>query len=279
MVLSSIKIPAPFDYDSSDFRIHDKYTSIYGAARMFWDKTWHSSRPLDNMIPGDILRVIVTEEPPLKPFVVLYFEVSEDSFTLEHSAAKREWEKFEFRTREFAEKHNYFPHLTKNLRLIKPPKKSIDREIDLRMTNLSRDLSDESDCQKRKFGAVVTNLDDVLVGGFNHTYDNKECEPCIRLRDGIESGTRQEYCRSIHAEQDAIIKAGRWNIPLEGNMMYVTGRNKDDSEFVNDTFYCTTCSRILSQTGLKGVITHTSQGPKFRDMRQILKESYSRLKK
>jgi len=276
MSLLSVEKPTSFDYDSLDFRIHDKYTSTLGADRLSWDKTWHSSRPLDDMVLGDVLRVIVTEDPPLKPLKVLHFEVTENSFTLGRLAAKREWEKFEFRTKEFAEKHNYFPHLTKNLRLLEPPEISIEREIELRMTNLSRDLSDESNCQKRKFGAIVTNLDKVLVGGFNHTYDNTECDPCIR--EEIKSGTRHEYCRAIHAEQDTVIKAGRWSIPLKDKVMYVTGRNKDDSKFVNDTFYCTTCSRILSQTGLKGVITNTSQGPVFRDMKQILSESYSRLK-
>ena len=45
---------------------------------------------------------------------------------------------------------------------------------------------------------------------------------CLRDEMNIESGTRQELCRAIHAEQNVIIQAGLHGVSLEGSTVYCT---------------------------------------------------------
>ena len=57
-----------------------------------------------------------------------------------------------------------------------------------------------------------------------------------------ESGTRYETCRSIHAEQNAIIQAGQDR--CKGSTMYIWGHN----------FICILCKRFIVQSGIKDVV-------------------------
>ena len=61
------------------------------------------------------------------------------------------------------------------------------------------------------------------------------------MKNNIESGTRYETCRSIHAEQNAIIQAGQDR--CQGATMYIYGHN----------FICILCKRFIVQAGIKDV--------------------------
>ena len=60
-------------------------------------------------------------------------------------------------------------------------------------------------------------------------------------RNNIPSGTRYETCRSIHAEQNAIIQAGQDR--CKGATMYIWGHD----------FICILCKRFIVQSGIKDV--------------------------
>ena len=64
---------------------------------------------------------------------------------------------------------------------------------------------------------------------------------CYRVHNNIQSGTRYETCRSIHAEQNAIIQAGQDR--CMGATMYIYGHN----------FICILCKRFIVQAGIKDV--------------------------
>lgn len=65
---------------------------------------------------------------------------------------------------------------------------------------------------------------------------------CYRIKNNIQSGTRYETCRSIHAEQNAIIQAGQDR--CMGATMYIWGHN----------FICILCKRFIVQSGIKSVV-------------------------
>ena len=65
---------------------------------------------------------------------------------------------------------------------------------------------------------------------------------CYRIKNNIQSGTRYETCRSIHAEQNAIIQAGQDR--CKGSTMYIWGHN----------FICILCKRFIVQSGIKNVV-------------------------
>ena len=64
---------------------------------------------------------------------------------------------------------------------------------------------------------------------------------CYRIKNNIPSGTRYETCRSIHAEQNAIIQAGQDR--CMGSSMYIYGHN----------FICILCKRFIVQAGIETI--------------------------
>ena len=65
---------------------------------------------------------------------------------------------------------------------------------------------------------------------------------CLRRKENIASGTRQEVCYAVHAEQNAIIQAAKFGISLEGATIYVTHQP------------CVICTRMIINSGIKKVI-------------------------
>jgi len=65
----------------------------------------------------------------------------------------------------------------------------------------------------------------ILATGYNGAPAGaKDCLElgCLRDELGIASGTRQEICRAIHAEQNVIIQAGLHGVSLGGSTVYCT---------------------------------------------------------
>ncbi len=86
-------------------------------------------------------------------------------------------------------------------------------------------VSEQSTCLRHHMGAVAVKNKHILTTGYNGAPSGaKDCLElgCLRDEMGIESGTRQETCRAIHAEQNVIIQAGLHGVSLEGSTVYCT---------------------------------------------------------
>ena len=112
-----------------------------------------------------------------------------------------------------------------------------------------------STCLRRKYGAVVVNPLGQVVGiGTN-------CEPgmslcklsgrCEREKLGIPHGERYELCRSVHAEMNAIIDAGRER--CAGATLYLAGY--ENGEPMEDPQPCDLCRRVIESVLIKRVVT------------------------
>lgn len=104
----------------------------------------------------------------------------------------------------------------------------------------------KSSCIRAKVGAAIVDADHrILSTGFNGTPSKvKSCIDighCYRIENNIPSGTRYETCRSIHAEQNAIIQLGRHL--CKGSDIYVYGHND----------ICILCKRFIINAGIKKV--------------------------
>ncbi len=112
--------------------------------------------------------------------------------------------------------------------------------------DLAKTCASRSNCIRANVGAVIVGDDrKIKATGYNGTpsgvescYDRGEC---YRIKNNIPSGTRYETCRSIHAEQNAIIQAGQDR--CMGADMYIYGHN----------FICILCKRFIIQAGIKQV--------------------------
>ena len=119
---------------------------------------------------------------------------------------------------------------------------------DKRYMELAELVSTWSTCYKenRNVGAVLVKNNRVMTLGYNGApagvRNCLERGECLRVKLGIESGTKQETCYSIHAEQNAIVQAAKLGLNTEGSTCYVTHQP------------CSLCTRILISAGIRRVV-------------------------
>ena len=119
---------------------------------------------------------------------------------------------------------------------------------DERFMSLAETVAEWSSCyqQNRHVGAVAVKDKRVLTTGYNGAPAGIEsCSErgeCLRRVKNIASGTMQEVCYAVHAEQNAICQAAKLGISLEGAVMYVTHQP------------CVICTRMIINSGIKKVI-------------------------
>lgn len=133
--------------------------------------------------------------------------------------------------------------------------------------DLARSVCRRSTCTKVEMGAVIIRGDQVVATGYcgapRGTKSSLEHGFCLRKQLGIPSGQRYEMCRSVHAEQNAIINSARSGTSLFGGDMYIYGRVRSDDGKVEETldaFPCFICKKMLINCGLKRVICSLKNG-------------------
>ena len=75
---------------------------------------------------------------------------------------------------------------------------------------------------------------------------------CVRQKMGIPRGERYEFCRSVHAEANAIIAAPREQ--MLGATLYLVGRDMSTGEIMRDANSCTMCKRMIINAGISQVV-------------------------
>jgi len=109
-------------------------------------------------------------------------------------------------------------------------------------------VAERSTCLRHRVGAVLVRDRRVLATGYNGAARGlKDCLElgCLRDELGIESGTRHEICRAIHAEQNAIIQAGLHGVSTADSVLYCTHSP------------CLICAKMIVNAGIKRYVTFT----------------------
>jgi len=128
---------------------------------------------------------------------------------------------------------------------------------------IAREVARRSTCWRRAIGAIIVRDDQIIstgyVGAPRQTRDSIEHGFCLRDRLGIPHGQRYELCRSVHAEQNAIINAARAGVSLLGGDMYIFGTAMEGGEVIN-AFPCFICKKMILNAGLTRVVCSTVAG-------------------
>lgn len=128
---------------------------------------------------------------------------------------------------------------------------------------IAREVSGRSTCYRRSIGAIIIRDDQIIstgyVGAPRKTKDSFEHGNCLRDKLKVPHGQRYELCRSVHAEQNAIINAARAGVSLLGGDMYIYG-SVQGSDLPISAFPCFICKKMIINAGLKQVICSTSDG-------------------
>lgn len=97
--------------------------------------------------------------------------------------------------------------------------------IDEYFMEIAKVVAGRSTCLRNQVGAVIVKDKRIISTGYNGAPRNlKHCLEigCIREQNNIESGTRHELCRAVHAEQNAIIQAALHGVSVENGTLYCT---------------------------------------------------------
>ena len=122
-------------------------------------------------------------------------------------------------------------------------------------------------CLRRKWGAVIVKNDEIISTGYNGApRGRKNCTDlgyCMREKLNIPRGERYELCRSVHAEQNAIISASRKDT-IDATL-YIVGINASDGSYVSKSMPCAMCKRVIINSGIKKIIVRDSKD-KYREI-------------
>ncbi len=108
-------------------------------------------------------------------------------------------------------------------------------------------VAQRSTCLRRQVGAVIVSENRILATGYNgaphgiaHCYQRPD--GCLRESLNIPSGQRQELCRGLHAEQNAILQASAFGVSLKNSEIYCTHQP------------CVTCAKMIINAGIKRIV-------------------------
>jgi len=128
---------------------------------------------------------------------------------------------------------------------------------------IAKEVARRSTCFRRSIGAIIIRDDQIIstgyVGAPRKTKDSLEHGFCLRDKLNIPHGQRYELCRSVHAEQNAIINAARAGVSLLGGDIYIYGTVYGKDAPIN-ALPCFICKKMIINAGLNRVICATADG-------------------
>lgn len=133
---------------------------------------------------------------------------------------------------------------------------------------ITKVISSRSTCLRRKVGALIVKEKRILATGYNGAPRGlKHCEEigCLREQNKIPSGERQELCRALHAEQNAIIQAALHGVSIKDATIYATCQP------------CVVCAKMIINSGIKKIIFSGDYPDKL--AKEMLNEAKIKIKK
>lgn len=127
--------------------------------------------------------------------------------------------------------------------------------------DIAESVLERSTCARRAFGAVIVKNDEIISTGYNGApRGRKNCTDlgyCMREKLEIPRGERYEMCRSVHAEQNAIISAARKDII--DSTLYLVGKEVSTGEYVKNAMPCMFCKRFIINAGIKKIVVRSTK--------------------
>lgn len=130
--------------------------------------------------------------------------------------------------------------------------------------NIAKEVVDRSTCMSAQHSAILVKDDQIISTGYNgaprKTQDCFERGNCLRRKLNVPSGHRYELCRSVHAEQNAIINAARAGVSLLGADIYMYSRkvfNGENKKIVSAP--CFICKKMIINAGISKFITYDEE--------------------
>ena len=122
--------------------------------------------------------------------------------------------------------------------------------------DIAESVSERGTCLRRRYGCIIVKDDEIVSTGYaGAPRGRKNCCDlgyCRREALNVPRGERYVLCRSVHAEQNAIISASRNQ--MLGATMYLVGVEGKDGSYTPNAECCSLCKRMVINAGISTVI-------------------------
>ena len=122
--------------------------------------------------------------------------------------------------------------------------------------DIAESILERSTCLRRHYGAVIVKNDEIISTGYNGAPRGRanctDLKKCVREERSVPSGEKYELCRSVHAEQNAIISASRKDL-LESTL-YLVGKEAKTGKYTKYNRPCTMCTRFIINAGISKLV-------------------------
>ncbi len=127
--------------------------------------------------------------------------------------------------------------------------------------DIAETVLERSTCIRRKFGAIIVKHDEIISTGYvGAPRGRKNCNDlnyCTRDKLGVPKGQRYELCRSVHAEQNAILSAARAD--MIDATLYLACHDARTDQLDGEVEPCSMCKRLIINAGIKQVIVRQTR--------------------
>ena len=119
----------------------------------------------------------------------------------------------------------------------------------------------DSTCERAHCGSVIVKNNEIIGSGFNNPpQDREEQRMCSHSKDSYHKKVADKTC-CVHAEQRAIIDALKNNPDkLSGATLYFIRLDDKGAPSRAGKPYCTHCSKLALDVGIKEFVLYHSQG-------------------
>ena len=133
--------------------------------------------------------------------------------------------------------------------------------------DIAETVAERSTCLRKHYGCIIVKNDEIISTGYSGAPRGRK--NCIDLGECTKKKIYPELrhggydaCRSVHAEQNAIISAARKD--MLGSTMYLVGKRNDDAIYEEGAMSCQTCRKLIINAGIENVIVRTSKNEYIR---------------
>lgn len=133
--------------------------------------------------------------------------------------------------------------------------------------DIAKTVAGRSTCLRKKSGAVIVNNDEIVSTGYSGAPRGRD--NCIDLGycckkkyfpDVRHAG--YDACRSVHAEQNAIISASRKD--MIGGTLYLVQYRTDTGKYEENSGCCQMCRKMIINSGIKQVVVRGENDKEYK---------------
>ncbi|MDR1668677.1 MAG: cytidine deaminase [Oscillospiraceae bacterium] len=126
--------------------------------------------------------------------------------------------------------------------------------------DIAETVLERGTCLRRNYGAIIVKNDEIVSTGYAGAPRGRQnCSDigdCARQKHNVAHGERYELCRSVHAEANAIIAAGRDQ--MLGATLYLACHD-ENGNLERDGTPCPMCRRLIINAGISRVIIRNTR--------------------